>query len=430
MLDELNRESESLIVTALPSVVSIEAVRGDPKRVSDQDSQAYGAGVVVRADGFIATNAHVIEAAARIEVETSGHHRFVARLVGSNEAADIALLKIDAHGLRPIPWGDSDETGVGDTVYAFGSPFALPDSVSRGIVSAKRRLVAMGAYPDVIQTDASINPGNSGGALLNVRGELVGINTAMDTYDKGRSGVGFAIPSNLIRRTVEAFLKGGRMVRPYLGVMAAERVDPPTWGFLGYSSPPAGVLMAGVYRGSPADQVGLRVDDLLVQIDGQPVTSPADLLSVVSNMAAGHSVSLSYLRRGVSSLVSVALIATPTLALPSLDIDPDAGQAIWSGGGPFEGAELREARTEDFIRTGISGVGPTGVVLIDPGHGTRSQAAGLLPEDIIAQVLTDSGVMPASPRSLADLANKGIGQDVVVLVYRGRFGMFVHIPAQ
>ncbi len=193
--------------------------------------------MIISKDGYIVTNSHVLEDAKTVEVQLPDQRIFPARVVASDAPVDVAILKVDATDLPALPWGDSDKVQVGEQVFAIGNPFNLDDSVSKGIVSAKgRNLPDSNNYEDYIQTDAAINPGNSGGALINIHGELIGINAAIASTSRGNMGVGFAIPSNLARYAVEGLLKEGKLVRGYLGVRLPTSIDEGVSAQLGLST--------------------------------------------------------------------------------------------------------------------------------------------------------------------------------------------------
>ena len=251
MLEQINRENIKVLAAAMPSLVRISNLRqSDPNlrlfgkdipfqfylkpdgsKNSQQETPSYGSGVIISRDGYIVTNAHVLEDAKEVEVELEDKRTFIARVVASDIPVDVAVLKIDATDLSPLPWGNSNRVQVGEQVFAIGNPFNLEDSASKGIVQRRQpenlpdSSSQMAHYENFIQTDAAINPGNSGGALINIRGELIGINTAIASYSGGNQGVGFAIPSNLARYAVEGLLKNGRVITGYLGVELPQSVD-------------------------------------------------------------------------------------------------------------------------------------------------------------------------------------------------------------
>jgi len=255
-----------------------------PFRQPERVVRSLGSGVIVSRDGLILTNNHVIAGASRISVTLADGRRFSdVQVVGTDPATDLALLRIRANNLPAIKWGDSRALEVGEWVLAIGNPYGLSQTVTAGIVSAKgRRDVGISVYEDFIQTDAAINPGNSGGALVNIRGELVGINTAILSQSGGNVGIGFAVPSHEARRVMELLLREGRVSRGWLGIIPA-RVE---------EGAIQGVVVANLFRNSPADLAGLDIDDIILECNGRRVTSPGELKNMIASMPAGTEVTL------------------------------------------------------------------------------------------------------------------------------------------
>jgi serine protease Do len=274
---------------------------GPPAR----ERQSLGSGFIASADGYIVTNFHVVREAAEIVVRLAdqGEHR--ARLVGRDPRTDIALLKIDASGLPVLPFGDSDALQVGEPVMAIGNPFGLEQTITTGIVSAKERFIGSGPYDDFIQTDASVNPGNSGGPLVDWRGALVGINTAIFSQTGGSVGIGFAIPVNLAKQVLPQLREKGTVVRGYLGV-AVTPVTPEAVRSLKLEAR-RGALVAEVVRGSPAAEVGLQPGDVITAFQNEPVQDPHDLTRRVAGTPPGTRVTLGVVRPGGAEKVTVRL---------------------------------------------------------------------------------------------------------------------------
>ncbi len=265
----------------------------------DRRSASLGSGVVVSQDGYILTNNHVVgDNAAEITVAFHDKRELRARVVGLDPLTDVALLKVDATGLQPIPWGDSARLRVAEWVLAVGNPFQLNQTVTLGIVSAVGRAnVGVAAYEDFIQTDAAINPGNSGGALINARGELVGINTAIYSQSGGYQGVGFAVPSNLARRVMDDLIKYGGVRRGSLGYL---EVSPLTTRIAEQLGVPTdkGVLVSRMTRTSAAYEAGIRPGDVIVAAGGQPVADAAQLLRIVADAPVGSTLTIGAFRDG------------------------------------------------------------------------------------------------------------------------------------
>lgn len=245
------------------------------------ERQGLGSGVIVSSDGYIVTNNHVVREADEINVTLSDKRTVEAEVVGSDARTDLAVLKIDADDLLPAPLGDSEAAEVGEWVLAIGSPFGLRQTVTAGIISAKGRQMEITDYEDFIQTDAAINPGNSGGPLVNLKGEVIGINTAIASKTGTYMGVGFAIPSHMVRKVKDAILKDGRVHRGRIGA-SIQNLDEDMARSFGYNST-KGVLVAGVLPRSPAEKAGLRSGDIVVEFDGRPVSDRDELRNVVAD---------------------------------------------------------------------------------------------------------------------------------------------------
>jgi serine protease Do len=265
----------------------------------DRRSLSLGSGAIISADGYVITNNHVVgDNVHEITVALSDKRDARGRIIGTDAATDIALLKIDVRGLPSIPWGDSSKLQVGEWVLAIGSPFQLSQTVTAGIVSATGRAnVGFADYEDFIQTDAAINPGNSGGALVNTRGELVGINTGIFSQSGGYQGVGFAVPSNLARHVVDDLMKYGEVQRGTIGgILAIDRVSPQYADELG-APDTNGALIMRMSRGS-AYEAGVRPGDIIVRFNGTPVSDPSQLYRLVADAKIGSTAAIRVLRNG------------------------------------------------------------------------------------------------------------------------------------
>jgi Do/DeqQ family serine protease len=274
-------------------------------------SLSLGSGVVVSPDGYVVTNSHVVGEDVRrirdVTVALSDKRDVPGTVIGTDPATDIALLKIDVKGLTPLPWGDSSTLQVGEWVLAIGSPFQLSQTVTAGIVSATGRTnVGFAQYEDFIQTDAAINPGNSGGALVNARGELVGINTGIFSQSGGYQGIGFAVPSLLARRVVEDLIKYGEVRRGYMAIQA-EALTPQIAAQLRLEST-AGVLVVGMDR--TVYDAGMRQYDVIVGFNGRPVGDQAQLFRLVADAPVGSPATLTVVREGQQLTIKVPILAS------------------------------------------------------------------------------------------------------------------------
>lgn len=271
-----------------------------------QSRTALGTGFVASPDGYVVTNHHVIADASEVVVRLADQRERRARIVGTDPLTDLALLKIDAEGMPVIPFGDSDRIEVGAPVMAIGNPYGLDQTVTTGIVSAKERFIGAGPYDSFIQTDASINPGNSGGPLVDTSGALVGINSAIFSQTGAWSGIGFAIPVNLAKSVLGQIRATGRVVRGYLGVVAAP-VSPDVAAERKLDGP-RGALVAEVVGRSPAASAGLQPGDVITAFEEQRVGSPRDLTRVVASTAPGTRVDVEVVRgRGERRTIAVTL---------------------------------------------------------------------------------------------------------------------------
>ena len=274
---------------------------GDSAESEDQPNSGLGSGVIVSASGYVLTNYHVIEAAEQIEVSLNDGRDLKARLVGSDPETDLAVLQIEAEAseelkLPAISLGRMDDVIVGDVVLAIGNPFGVGQTVTMGIVSALGRShLGINTFENFIQTDAAINPGNSGGALVDSRGHLVGINTAIYSRSGGSLGIGFAIPVSTVRNVMEQIIRTGTVTRGWIGVEAQEMTAELAESF-GLADA-SGALISGVQRGSPADAAGIRPGDILQAVGGKPVKDPQAMLDLIAALQPGDNVSFKLRRK-------------------------------------------------------------------------------------------------------------------------------------
>ena len=286
----------------------------------DRRSLSLGSGVMISADGYIVTNNHVIgeNANARTEITITlpDKREIRGRIIGTDPATDIALVKATLTGLPVVPWGDSSQLKVGEWVLAIGSPFQLSQTVTAGIVSATGRAgMGFADYEDFIQTDAAINPGNSGGALVNTRGELVGINTGIFSQSGGYQGIGFAVPSNLARHIVDDLMKYGEVRRGSIGSIAVEKLTPQYAEEFGAPNT-NGALVTRMTRASEAFQAGIQPGDIIVAFNGQPVDDPAHLSKMIADAKIGSTATVKVLRNGRPMEFKLTVVSTSTQQQP------------------------------------------------------------------------------------------------------------------
>ena len=275
-------------------------------------STNLGSGVIVSAEGHILTNSHVVEAADEIEVALADTRRAKARVVGTDPETDLAVLKIDLPKLPSIPFGQSDQAHVGDVVLAIGNPFGVGQTVTLGIISAVGRShLGINTFENFIQTDAAINPGNSGGALVDTGGQLIGINTAIYSRNPGGAslGIGFAIPASTVKQVLEQIVETGQVTRGWIGVGAQDMTQELSESF---KLPEIrGALITEVYRGTPAEKAGMKLGDILVAVEGVPVTDSATMLNVVAALHPGREATLKVVRARVETDLKVVVGRRP-----------------------------------------------------------------------------------------------------------------------
>jgi serine protease Do len=340
--------------------------------------QALGSGVILRPDGVIVTNYHVVAEADELIVALADRREFEARLVLADERTDLAVLKIDAKGARlpALDYRDSDSAEVGDFVLAIGNPFGVGQTVTSGIISALARTqVGISDFRFFIQTDAAINPGNSGGALITLDGKLIGINTAIFTRTGGSIGIGFAIPSNMVRHVVEQAVSAGTISRPWLGARG-RMVTAELAQSLGLERP-GGVLIEDVYPGSPADRAGLKPGDVIQAIDGFEVHDPQGLRYRVATQPVGKSVRIDFVRHGERRSTEAKLTRPPE--------DPPRAIETLSGDHPLAGATVGSLSPAFAEELGLDGW-YSGVVVVDVAPGSRAARLRLRPGDIFTAV--------------------------------------------
>lgn len=277
------------------------------RRQKEFKQRSLGSGFIIDKEGHIVTNNHVVENADKIKIKLKNGKEYNAEIVGRDQKTDIALLKAKGlKGFQVARLSDSDDVKVGEWVVAIGSPFGLEHTVTAGIVSAKGRVIGSGPYDDFIQTDASINPGNSGGPLVNMKGEVVGINTAIVSRGGGNVGIGFAIPVNLARGIIEQLKASGVVTRGWLGV-SIQDLTPELADYYGVKDG-KGALIGEVFKGDPADKAGIRAKDVIIAVDGKKIESSRDLSRAIAETSVGKKVTLGVLREGKERTFSVKIV--------------------------------------------------------------------------------------------------------------------------
>jgi serine protease Do len=341
--------------------------------------ESLGSGVIVTSDGTILTNNHVVDGASDIKVQLVDDRQFTAKVIGTDPKTDIAVLKIDATDLPTLTFGDSSKLQVGDVVFAIGEPFGLKSTATMGIVSATGRSgLGIENYEDFIQTDASINPGNSGGALIDLHGNLIGINTAIETGGgEGNLGVGFAIPINMARGVMDQIVAHGKVVRGYLGVYIQNVTPDIAKAFnLNHNN---GALVGDVQPNTPGARAGLKKGDVVVGLNGTPVKDADDLRLRISETAPGTDVSLQLMRDGKAQDVKVTLGELPEKSAST----NEPGENTTSGG--LQGVEV-QALTPDIAQQLQVPSGTSGVVASSVDESSPAAAAGLQRGDVIEEV--------------------------------------------
>jgi serine protease Do len=422
----------SVVKPALAAVVNISSSKttrvetpffGSPffrdffgDRFGERREQGVGSGVIINSDGYILTNHHVIDGASDVRVYLRDKREIKARVIGADPRTDIAVLKIDESNLSALPLGDSSLVQVGEFVLAIGNPFGVGQTVTFGIVSATGRGgLNIEDYEDFIQTDAAINPGNSGGALINARGQLIGINTAIVSRGAGgNQGVGFAVPVNMARYVMEQILKNGKVVRGYLGVIIQE-VTPSLAKAFGLNEP-RGALVSDVTPGGPASRAGIVKGEIITEINGERVVDSRSLRVRIAQTAPGTAVRLKLLNEGREREVSLTLGE-----LPETIARGEAGVGIK---GAMEGVSLDEMNAQVARQLGLP-ASLRGVVVTDIRPDTPAADAGLRRGDVIVEVNR------RSVSSLAEFEGAAAGkQSLLLLVRRGENTVYVAIESR
>ena len=385
----------------------------------ERRERSLGSGVIVSPDGYILTNHHVVRDASEIVVSLLDKRELKAQIVGADPRTDIAVLKIqeEAGDMPYIKLGDSTTVGVGDIVLAMGNPFGIGQTVTMGIVSATGRSgISAEAYEDFIQTDAAINRGNSGGPLVNVRGEVIGINTAILSRTGGSEGIGFAVPSNMAREVMQQIVEKGRVVRGWLGVSIQE-VNAAMAKALKLPEP-GGAIVGDVESGSPASRAGLRTGDVIVAVANEKIDDSRHLRLVIARAGPGKTVNLKVVRDGKTISVPVTLGELPE--------QREASAREPGRGGPLDGVDVDELTPQVARQLGLPR-DATGVVVTQVNPASRAAEAGLRRGDVIQEVNREP---VASVAAFERALRSAGGQPVLLLVNRAGRTFFLAIEGR
>jgi serine protease Do len=375
----------------------------------DYKQRSLGSGFIIDQEGYIVTNNHVVENADQIKVKLSNEEEYDATIVGRDPKTDLALIKIASDsGLTPIQMGDSDQLDVGAWVVAIGSPFGLEQTVTAGIVSAKGRIIGFGPYEDFIQTDASINPGNSGGPLINLAGEVVGINTAIVASGQG---IGFAIPVNLAKGIIDQLKSSGEVTRGWLGV-GIQDLTQELKKYYGIDDD-GGVLVTQVFEGDPAEKSGIRINDIIIAIDGETVSSVRELSGIIANTRVGKRTAVTYLREGKKKTIYVELAKRQDdklLAKKESETSNDIGM------------QLMDLTSDNAAQFGYE-EGETGVLVVNIDSGSKAAEAGVKRGDLIKEINHEK--IPSVKAYHKAIKKIDSGESINLLIRRPRVGFVV-----
>jgi serine protease Do len=379
-----------------------------------QRQRSLGSGFIIDRDGSILTNNHVVENAQKIVVKLANEQEYEAKIIGRDPKTDIAIIKIDAKtSLNAASLGDSDRLEVGEWVVAIGNPFGLDSTVTSGIVSAKGRHIGQGPYDNFIQTDASINPGNSGGPLINLRGEVVGINTAIFSRTGGNMGIGFAIPVNLVKELLPQLRGKGKVTRGYLGVLI-QKVTPEIAESLGMDNG-RGALVANVSKDGPADKAGVKVGDVIVEFDGKEIKDSGDLPIIVARTPVDTKSSMKVLRDKKEVILSVRVGELKDEEVVASA--PEKGEL---------GLTVQRLTPQVAESLGLEKTEGVVVSAVEPG--SAADEAGIRRGDVIVEV--DRKPIRSLDEYKKSIATIRKGRGVLFLVRRGESTLFLALKPQ
>ena len=390
---------------------------GENPQEREYKRQGLGSGFITSKDGYILTNNHVVENADKISVTLADKREFEAKVIGTDPKTDVAVIKIEGDNLPTVMLGDSNELEVGDWAIAIGTPFGLSQTVTAGIISAEGRSnIGINDYEDFIQTDAAINPGNSGGPLVNIYGQVVGINTAIFSRSGGYQGIGFAIPINMAKSIQTSLVTHGKVVRGWLGVMIQTVTPEIAKGF--DLEEATGTLVGDVLEGGPAEKAGLQRGDVIITFDGQAIDGPNSLKNIVAGTEVGKQVDVVVVRNGKEKTIKV-----------DLGEQPGDGQKVAEA--PTETADefgLSVQELTDEVANKLGYTGEKGVVISNIEPSSPASEAGLRRGDLIKEI--NKGAVESIDDYNKAMKALGDEKSFLALIQRGENTLFVVISAE
>ena len=438
ILTKINQATAEIVEAVRPTVVNISTKRtikvqenasplledpffrqffGDRLRTpKERKTASLGSGVIVASDGYILTSNHVIQGAEEIKVTLYDKREYKGKIVAGDAMTDIGVIKIEADHLAAIKWGDSGKLRVGENVFAIGSPYGLSQTVTMGIVSAVGRAnVGIADYEDFIQSDAAINPGNSGGAMVNVRGELVGINTAIFSTSGGYQGIGFAVPTNMAKSVMDSLISKGKVIRGWLGV-TIQSLTPELVKQLDLKEE-KGVLVGDVVEGSPAETAGLLRGDVIISFDGRKIEDPNQLRNMVANIEPGKDVETHIVRENKTEIKKVTIGEVPSVLQKSAKAEYD---------NLLKGVIAQELTPEFYSKLNLPAK-LKGVVVTDIDQ--ESAAAAILIQGDVIQEINKQRItgMKEYERVVSMIKP---GKDILLVIYRGGSSIFLTLSGR
>ena len=393
----------------------------------EQEVYSLGSGFVIDASGFVITNNHVIDGAEEITVTFSDNSKYKAKIIGRDKKTDLALLKIEAKKTLPfVPLGESDAMRVGDWVIAIGNPYGLGGSVTQGIISARQRSINAGPFDDFLQTDAPINRGNSGGPLFNMKGEVIGINTAIFSPSGGSIGIGFAIPTALAKPVIDQLKEFGKTHRGWLGVKI-QQVSEEAAESIGLAKE-KGALVLEVSKGSPADKAGIQAGDVIIAFDGKDISEMRFLPRMVAETKIGKSVPITYWRNNAAKTVQIAVGELDETEDDADSSDQEKGKKPkTTAGETVMGMQVSPITPKIREQLHLSDV-QTGVSVMDVDRGSEAAKRGVRPGDIIVDVNNEPVKTADDLKKAFESARKKDRKFALVKVARDKETAFVTLP--